>query len=71
MYDENLEYYFSLENERLKGATMQKNIQQAISVLYRLNILVNKTYKQKELGKEIEDKFNKWQDFIQANGGLQ
>ncbi len=71
MYDENLEYYFSLDNARIKSRAMEKNIQQAISVLYRLNILVNKTYKQEELGKEIEAKFNKWQDFIQAKGGMQ
>ncbi|MBL4651479.1 MAG: hypothetical protein JKY53_01240 [Flavobacteriales bacterium] len=71
MYDENLEYYFSLESDKLQSKGMQKNIQQSISVLYRLNILVNKTYKQEGLGIEIQAKFDKWQDFISSNGGLQ
>ncbi len=68
MYDENLEYYFSLDSERTQSKSMEKNIQQAISVLYRLNILVNRTYKQDDLGPEIQATFDKWQESLSSNG---
>ena len=71
MYDENLEYYFSLEKERIQSKSMEKNIQQSISVLYRLNVLVNKTYVQERAGEketptiadDVDAMFNKWQKF--------
>lgn len=60
IYNDELNYYFSLDNEFYK--TIEKNVQQSVSVMYRLNMLTNKTYPQKELGEKIKAQFETIQE---------
>jgi hypothetical protein len=59
VYDENLQYFLSLDDNYY--ATVSTPVQQAMSVMYRLNSITNKMYPQEELGKMIEEKFNSLQ----------
>lgn len=64
IYEAELNYYFGLENEFYKS--LERELQQSLSVMYRLTILTNQTYKQEELGKEIEAKFEQLQQVFSA-----
>jgi tetratricopeptide (TPR) repeat protein len=59
VYDENLQYFLSLDDNYY--ATVSTPVQQAMSVMYRLSSITNKMYPQEELGKMVEEKFNSLQ----------
>lgn len=56
VYVEQLNYYFSLNTEMYNQISTQGN--QAMSVLYRLNMLTNRDFPQDSLGKKIKDQFD-------------
>lgn len=56
IYEEEMEYYFALDGPKYTSIASQ--VQQSISILYRLNSLTNQVYKQAEIGKELNERFS-------------
>ncbi|MFQ5335708.1 MAG: tetratricopeptide repeat protein [Flavobacteriales bacterium] len=63
VYYNELNYYLDLDNELYKQVNRQA--QQAISVLYRLSLLTNETFKNEEIGPGIKEKFKNFQKLFQ------
>jgi hypothetical protein len=66
IYEGELNYYFSLQPHFY--TTIEKQVQQGLSVMYRLVMLTNQTYKQEELGSNLQDKFNALQQVYASKG---
>ena len=64
VYDKKLKYYLSLDAELYNQVS--REAQQAISVLYRLSMLTNETYPNKDIGAEIKQKFENYQTLFQT-----
>lgn len=56
IYTEQLNYYFSLDQEKYAQISSQGN--QAMSVLYRLHMLTTRDFPQDSLGKKIKESFD-------------
>ena len=56
IYEKELMYFFSLDAGTYKS--LEKTVQQDLSVMYRLVMLTTQTYKQEELGSELSEKFD-------------
>jgi tetratricopeptide (TPR) repeat protein len=65
-YERELNYYFSLEDEY---RSVKNNAQRAMSILYRL-VNVTQQYKQEELHKEVQAKFDQLQQLYAAKEGM-
>ena len=68
LYEEEMEYYLSLDNARYKSIRSSK-VQQAVSLLYRLNAIAGKT-KQEELAKDFKERFEAIQTAFGAREGM-
>lgn len=56
LYADQLDYYFSLDTEKYNQISTAGN--QAMSVLYRLNMLTTRDFPQDSLGKKIKERFD-------------
>lgn len=66
-YKEEMDYYLDMDNKYFKNVT--QNAQQAIAILYRLNLYTNQLYPQPELGAKIKETFEAVQVRYQQKAG--
>ena len=67
VYEQELNYYLSLPAQLY--STIENTVQQSMSVLYRLNMLTNRSYSQGDFGKNIETRFTALQEVYAQKQG--